>query len=821
MPETIEVHLLDCGPQKYGDALLVRLGDVSILVDGAHPGDWQPKDGHPGMPAQLEEILGGEPPYPITLLIVSHAHQDHIGCLPRLVDDNVIRVDWALLGDPDHGWGRDPAVQPVPGQDARTGRVIAALREEPFDPHHDGDIEEFLTDASTLLDKYERMIETLDARSTNVVYYGWDDHQPLIDALAVSGVGLQILGPSLDQLALAAAALSDGLDAMRDGLELHFASDSAATDADAYRKLISGLDASRQGNLVNLQSLVTAFEYDGKKLLLTGDMQFVDPGAGWALREEVNRLRQSIEEAGPFDFAKLAHHGSDNAVDGAFLDEVGAGVVGICAGEHSKHHPSRGVLEMLEERDDGLQWLRTDRYGRCTIDLSGPKPKLSPKDAVNDARPNDTSDEAHGGEEPTLEAAVPLVGEARTAAPRVRIERTEGIDFVEVTARVPLRRATVTLTIDVSPRDGDPAARIPTPIGPRSDLAGLTFVSNTRRLEKRIGAGDAEAIVAMVEQGGGKFLDVDGNSPSEIARSIAARHSSQPRGVVILGGHEVIPLQRMKAVPDSLGNLDRLRDPDDFIVWSDDLYGSADADEIPEIPVSRIPDAHDANLLRAALSAPSSPRRTKYAIRNHRRQFANDVYSRHMGGDGEARPLSSSPLGERGVVQMEPADAVYLMLHGHRRTGRVLSGESMGGDLVDVVDDRSVPDRAPGTVFTGACWGALTTQRLARFGDSASRGVSESLALTFLRRGTSAFVGCTGAHYSPLEPPFDYFGGPMHCSFWRHFYEGRAPAEALFLAKKDYVSSFPHDYAGRPPNRESKAIEFKIWRQFTCLGLGW
>ena len=92
-----------------------------------------------------------------------------------------------------------------------------------------------------------------------------------------------------------------------------------------------------------------------------------------------------------------------------------------------------------------------------------------------------------------------------------------------------------------------------------------------------------------------------------------------------------------------------------------------------------------------------------------------------------------------------------------------------------------------------------------------------SIALTFLRRGATAFLGCTGSHYSPVQEPYQYFGEPMHQAFWRGLLAGHAPAEALFQAKVEYLAGFPH---GRPPGVQ-QAIEYKILRQYTCLGLGW
>jgi hypothetical protein len=78
-------------------------------------------------------------------------------------------------------------------------------------------------------------------------------------------------------------------------------------------------------------------------------------------------------------------------------------------------------------------------------------------------------------------------------------------------------------------------------------------------------------------------------------------------------------------------------------------------------------------------------------------------------------------------------------------------------------------------------------------------------------------VGCTGAHYSPSRPPYDYYGGPLHRSFWRRFVAGAAPAAALHGAKLEYATGIPV----RQRRLSGRAVEMKVWRQFTCLGLGW
>jgi len=93
----------------------------------------------------------------------------------------------------------------------------------------------------------------------------------------------------------------------------------------------------------------------------------------------------------------------------------------------------------------------------------------------------------------------------------------------------------------------------------------------------------------------------------------------------------------------------------------------------------------------------------------------------------------------------------------------------------------------------------------------------QSIALTYLKSGALAFIGCTGTHYSPGKQPYNYYGQPLHDLFWSNIKAGQAPALALFNARKKYSVGIPHRLA----DAYSVAIELKIFRQFCCLGLGW
>jgi hypothetical protein len=77
-------------------------------------------------------------------------------------------------------------------------------------------------------------------------------------------------------------------------------------------------------------------------------------------------------------------------------------------------------------------------------------------------------------------------------------------------------------------------------------------------------------------------------------------------------------------------------------------------------------------------------------------------------------------------------------------------------------------------------------------------------------------IGCTGAHYSPTQPPFDSASGPFHQSLWQLLMmSNMTPAAALLEAKRAFADRLP---AVTDPNE--LAIAYKTLAQFTCLGLG-
>jgi hypothetical protein len=353
-------------------------------------------------------------------------------------------------------------------------------------------------------------------------------------------------------------------------------------------------------------------------------------------------------------------------------------------------------------------------------------------------------------------------------------------------------------------------------------LSPLLFVTDRSRLGANIGADAAERAIAAIREAGHGVLDAVGGAGAgsdEIAGEVIAQLKPEHVGVVLLGGYDVVPAKRTSAIPlDTRAVLGGF-DPDDFFVWSDDLYGDTTGEGLPDLPVTRIPDAGSRELVFAALQAsPANPPGEPFGVRNVRRPFADRVFS----VISPHELLRSEPTTPLNVQPSQMASAsVYLMLHGSYQNCGCFWGEKETGGTIEAVNRTDLPETARSVVFTGCCWGALTVRpRACDVQPGAGLQplpASESMALGYLRAGAVAFVGCTGCHYSPTEEPYDYYGGPLHMAFWQGMASGLAPAEALWEAKMAYAANIEEKHK-TPTNI---AIASKTLKQFTCLGLGW
>lgn len=828
-------NFLDVGNTRYGECILVEFGDLRILIDGSHPQDFKGQRGCPSIPDQLQDILG-PPPHDIALIVVTHCHADHVGCLPELVARDIVRPRFALLTHPQLGFGRRQNDDASPAGAEQPGTLLAAmLREEDASDLDDDDLDAFIDAVAGVESRYQRFVEDLRDRGVHVsIHRGGKLGTKLATLLRPTGA--RLLGPSEAQLLLCAEQISATNKQAEDAAD--GAPNGRRAVADLYRAItVEDADAGRtpRGSGMNCQSMVFAFGPPSARVLLAGDMQFAEPGVQ-ALDRELTALRRAVVDAGPYKLFKTTHHTSHNGQDDAFLDALGSPPLIVHSGGlRDEDHPFPGVLEMLKRRP-GVFFARTDRNGRITArpaQLPGDALLVS-KGALNDFEPNVFPD-APKPASPALIAAEPVQPPPPAGVQIVIVNLPAGsIDLtvagVEIQIRTPAPRparpkpAPVLQTIPSSksePASADDAMVI----APGRSIDKLLFVTDPDRLTTNIGESQADAALAAIKAQGGELLTGDGASLAAKAQQRLSR--SQDRdGLVILGGYDVVPSHRRNVLDDALRK--KLGDDlvgidlDRYWVWSDASYGDLDDDKLAELPISRIPDA-DADLFRTALTAAPLELGERFGIRNVDRPFALDVWQEVA---GTRRMNATETFALKDIVADELASSChYYMLHGSDSDATVFKGETRSKPTAYLPSFNigAVPRQFRGVVFCGCCWGALIVRSKAV--DSAarmppSREPGESIALAFLRSGAVAFIGCTGSHYSgsSSDPEVNH-ATRLHRAFWTSLRAGAPPARALFEAKTEYAAAIVAR-RGRL-DASSTARQLKNLAQFTCLGLGW
>ena len=316
----MKLYLLDMGSKIYGDCILAVEGDRSILIDGAHPGDWKSSGDTPSIPEQIAEILG-EPPFTVDLLIVTHCHSDHIGCLPKSVQDGTITFEQALVADENLGFPTDGEDAPLDGQ---TAKVMAAIVEEPQGDLDGAALDQFLTDAANLSANYSAMLSKLKADRTKIVRYTGPSAKVTQIEKDFADFNLKILGPSAKHLRICSEELKRLKNKARRASDSLRHADAGLDAADIYKRLLSGsgvkgadaatddireyLDRVSPGAALNDQSVVLSVGKAGQRILLTGDMLAVPEVPG--LDDDMASMIDAIKEGGPYQFVKLPHHAS-------------------------------------------------------------------------------------------------------------------------------------------------------------------------------------------------------------------------------------------------------------------------------------------------------------------------------------------------------------------------------------------------------------------------------------------------------------------------------------------------------------------------------
>lgn len=461
----MKLSILDMGAQEYGDCLYIEKGGVKVLIDGGHQGDFDGQPGTKSLPAQLAQVskTAASKPIEVDLLVVTHSHADHIGCLPKMVKTGKLRARFALLSDPNHRWGA-PSTTPTDAPPALE-KAIDLLGEEvpPINRFKSTeDLRDFLDAAATLQKQYRDMIDALKATTpkTVVVRYGTDAIPKALKTV-LTKAGLTILGPTKAHLKVCADRLEEQRDNARDAIM----QDSAALEdarndyVELYARLAGGgvltdalfdVDAaSKFKGAINDLSIVFRLELGSSKILLSGDMQLAEAQTT-GLEAIMATLVTKIAGAGPYQAVKLPHHTSYNGWNEDLHNtHLSAPLLIHSGGRDDPDHPEPKTLKMLKQNAAGHTFIRNDRNGLIEIEPDGAKLKFKlAKPGTNDFTPNLGSDVG------------PLKTETQTAAVTSSALAQPAGDFVRVHADIPNRRTRVTITVDIDPSASGPVSQV-------------------------------------------------------------------------------------------------------------------------------------------------------------------------------------------------------------------------------------------------------------------------------------------------------------------------------------------------------------------------
>lgn len=311
---------------------------------------------------------------------------------------------------------------------------------------------------------------------------------------------------------------------------------------------------------------------------------------------------------------------------------------------------------------------------------------------------------------------------------------------------IPDRASSLTISMDLSPTATEPSAAASTPpdvpaanwgssanfkaelasptftqlsrryeVGGGRSLGTLLFLTDSRRLADHVDAKVVETIFDAIQRGGYDICDVTGSGGSTVEPAAAAgllrRHiaAKTPTQVVIIGGYDVIPAQQVDVLPaemaESTRNELRPMDSDGFVVWSDDIYADIDGGGLPDLPISRIPDGHDALFTLKLLQADPLEAPARRGIRNYFRKFVEPIYNTLA---GTAPLLVSEPeIAAKLSTGALNGSLMYFMLHGDYHDATRFWGEDTQGNMLEALRLDKVPTSGVDVAVMGCCWGAL------------------------------------------------------------------------------------------------------------------
>lgn len=323
----------------------------------------------------------------------------------------------------------------------------------------------------------------------------------------------------------------------------------------------------------------------------------------------------------------------------------------------------------------------------------------------------------------------------------------------------------------------------------------MHFVCSTAAVRAKYGAA-ANKVITMIE-GLGDVVDVSSLQASQVQEKIAKLKKGEP--VCLVGGYDIVPPFNRKN-PTA-----HLSDDDDEFIPTDAPYGATPgnlAEEYaPARAISRIPDGGtaDAESFMSILDhqkdvphLPTPPGSFEAAAK----EFAGAlryVKKAIPGVDGQEllsppetqkAPALTSQIARRGRVHIlfhgANSDPDWAFLWGHDGHPESPFIKALSAHIIDLCDLR-------GSMVTfSSCYAAMLDTAPAVSG---ARTTANQVALACLAHGAKAVVAATRSNWIGVTAPYDAFGPRLVAETWKELANGKPAAEALRLAKRNYLKS--------------------------------
>ena len=305
----------------------------------------------------------------------------------------------------------------------------------------------------------------------------------------------------------------------------------------------------------------------------------------------------------------------------------------------------------------------------------------------------------------------------------------------------------------------------------------ITILYNPKKLKKKYSASFAVKMqdILVSSQNTLQFIETDDSSKAKVKDFILSE--CRDSIIIIIGGEDVFPFEKISSHVD---------DGDNIVCTDNWWVSSADDCVIPEIEISRIPDATDeteGSFLKMTenLFLKNKVRANeKTGITAEIWKKAADEVFRHLKAQGEI--LSSPPHTVKSKLEFDKFEGgLYFNLHGAEDEsgwyGQRAKFSSYKEEYPLALLPKNISKGIKNSFLASeACFGAYVN----------NKKTSESIMLTALRSGVSFCIGSTATAYGTFAPPISE-ADMLVSIFYDEFLKGKNASLAFLNAKRIFA----------------------------------